>query len=179
MPLRHFLTCLDSNEYQTLGFLMFPHQEYVWFISCIFNIYCPTSAFSMHCTQPSLAHTFATLVMHWSIPCFFILACHVYIMLCSILFCLKFELHFLSHLATLMHHYHCSYLHLFPSFLLDLLSIPDKKGIVYSREYTGVFCHFYMTLVHNLRGRNSISHAHLQEEKYSIREMHIPRGRRH
>ena len=22
---RHFLTCLDSDEYQTLGFLMFPH----------------------------------------------------------------------------------------------------------------------------------------------------------
>ena len=25
MPLRHFLACLDSDEYQTLGFLMFPH----------------------------------------------------------------------------------------------------------------------------------------------------------
>ena len=22
---RHFLACLDSDEYQTLGFLMFPH----------------------------------------------------------------------------------------------------------------------------------------------------------
>ena len=89
--------------------------------------------------------------MHWSIPCFFILACHVYLMLCSILLCLKFELHFLIHLATFMHHCHCSYLHLLPSFLLDPLSIPDKKGEsilslfqtkrgrVYSREYTGVF----------------------------------------
>ena len=36
-----------------------------------------------------------------------------------------------------------------------------------------------MTLVHILRGRNSISHAHLWEERYSIREMHIPKGRRH
>ena len=57
--------------------------------------------------------------MHWSIPCFFILACHVYLLLCIILLCLRFELHFLIHLAPFMHHYHCSYLHLLPSFLLD------------------------------------------------------------
>ena len=68
------------------------------------------------------------LVMHWSMPCFFILACHVYLMLCSILLCLRFELHFLIHLAPLIHHYRCSFLHLLPSFLLDPLSIPDKKG---------------------------------------------------
>ena len=47
MPLRHFLTCLDSDEYQTLGFLMFPHQDHVWFIGCVFNTPCPTCAFSM------------------------------------------------------------------------------------------------------------------------------------
>ena len=34
----------------------------------------------------------------------------------------------LIHLAPLMHNYHCSYLHLLPSFLLDPFSIPDKKG---------------------------------------------------
>ena len=89
---------------------------------CIFH------ALVMQCTQPPLTHTFATLVMHWSIPCFFILACHVYLMLCSILHCLRFELHFLIHLAPLMYHYHYSFLHLLPSFLLGPLSIPDKKG---------------------------------------------------
>ena len=36
-----------------------------------------------------------------------------------------------------------------------------------------------MTLVYILRGRNSISHVDLQGERYSIGEMHIPRGRRH
>ena len=140
MPLRHFLACLDFDEYQNLGFLMFPHQEHVWFIGCVFSTLCPTCAFFMHCTQPLLAHTFATLVMHWSIPYFVILACHVYLMLYSILLCLRFELHFLIHLAPLMHHYHCSYLHLLPSFLLDPLSIPDKKGeSILQRVYRSVF----------------------------------------
>ena len=132
MPLRHFLTCLDSNEYQTLGFLMFPHQEHIWFIGCIFNTPCPTCAFSVHfvihCILPPFAHIFATLFMHWSISCFFILACHVYLVLYSILFCLRFELHFLIHFALLMYHYHCLYLHLLSSFLLGPLSIPVKKG---------------------------------------------------
>ena len=122
---------------------------------CIFH------ALVMHCTHPPLAHTFATLVMHWFRPFFFILACHVYLMLCSILLCLWFELHFLIYLTSLMHHYHCSFLHLLPSFLLDPLSILTKRGKVYSREYTRVVCHFYMTLVHIIRRRNSISHANL------------------
>ena len=69
-----------------------------------------------------------TLFLHRSIPCFFILECHVYLILCSILFYLRFELYFLIHLAFLMHHYHYSYLHLLPSFILNPLSICDKKG---------------------------------------------------
>jgi len=114
------------------------------------------------CTHPPLAHTFATLVMRWSIPYFFILACHVYRMLCSILFRFRFELHFLIHLAPLLHHYHCLHLHLLPSFFLDHLSIRDKKGGEYTLEsIPECFCHFYMILVHTLRGRNSISRAHL------------------
>ena len=48
MFLKHFLTCLDSNEYQTLGILMFPHKKHVWFIGCVFNTPCPICAFSMH-----------------------------------------------------------------------------------------------------------------------------------
>ena len=89
---------------------------------------CTFHALVMHYTQPPLAHTFVTLVMHWFIPCFFILAYHVHLMRCSILFCLLFEPHFLIHLAPLMHLYPYSYLRLLPSFLLDPFSISDKKG---------------------------------------------------
>ena len=157
MSLRHFLTCLDSDEYQTLGFLIFPYSKHVWFIGCEFNTPYPTCAFLIlwPCiTHSLLAHTFATLVMHWSIPCFFILACHVYIRLCSILFCLLFELHF-----SFILHPSCFILivHTFilcPHFSLTLWLFVSKRGRVY-------FCHFYMTLVHILRGRNFISRAHL------------------
>ena len=99
-----------------------------------FAPHCVFHALVMQCTLPPLAHTFATLVMHQSTPCFFILACHVYLILCSILFCLRFELHFLIHLAPLIYHYHCSYLHLLLSFLLDPFVYSCKKGgRVYSK----------------------------------------------
>ena len=87
------------------------------------------------------------------------LAYHVYFMLCSIvfkMFCLSFELHFLIHLVPLMHHP----LPLFISSFLSLLPLVAfvflwQKGREYTAEYTGVFCHLYMTYVHILRGRNS------------------------
>ena len=57
-----------------------------------------------------------------------------------------------------------------PLFSLTLCLFLTKMERLYSREYTEVFCHFYMTLVmtlvHILRGRNSISHAHLQGESF-------------
>ena len=86
------------------------------------------------------------------------LACHVYFILCSILcFCLLFELYFLIHLTPLIHH---TLAHIF--FFLSLFSIDSfvylwQKGGEYTRKYTRVYCHFYMTHVHILRGRNSIS----------------------
>ena len=87
------------------------------------HVHFPCISHALH-----IATSCTTLVMHWSIPCFFILACHVYLILYSIVYCLRFELHFLVHLAPFMYHYHCLYLHLFPSFLFDPLSIRDKKG---------------------------------------------------
>ena len=80
------------------------------------------------------------------------LACHVYFILCSILyFCLSFKLHFLIHLSPLMYHiYPCSYL-FFPLLPLDSFVYLWQKGGEYTREYR----HFYMTHVHTLRGRNS------------------------
>ena len=95
---------------------MFPHQDHVWFICCIFNTPCPKCAFSMLLSCIAHSHLLHTpLIPLSSIGLylgFFILACHVYLMFCSTLFSLKIELYFLIHLASLMHHYHCSYLHL-------------------------------------------------------------------
>ena len=70
---------------------------------------------------------------------------------------------FLIHLAPLMHHYQYSIRTFMscPQFSLTLCLFVTKRGRVYSREYTKKFFHFYMTLVHILRGRNSISCAHL------------------
>ena len=78
---------------------------------------------------------------------------------CSMLLCLLFELHFLFIL-----HPSCIIflVHIFTSCLLFSLTFclfVSKKGRVY-------FCYFYMTLVHILRGRNSISCAHLYGERY-------------
>ena len=101
-------------------------------------------ALVMHCTCHLLHTPLLPLSCIGLYLVFFILACRVYLMLCSILFRLRFELHFLIHLAPLMHHLHIFFP--FPSFLLIHLSIRDKKG----REY----CHFYMTHVHTFRGIN-------------------------
>ena len=113
----------------------------VWWFSCflIRNMFgslivCLTHLVR-HVNFPCIGHALhiATSCTHLCYPChalvytLFILACQVYHMLCSTLFCLKIELQFLIHLIPLMHQYHCSYLHLLPSFLLDPLFIRDKK----------------------------------------------------
>ena len=83
------------------------------------------------------------------------LTCHIYFMLCSILFfCLSFELYFLIHYAPLMHH-------ILPLFISSFLSLLPLDSFFYlwqkEGEYTGVFHYFYMTHVHTLRGKNSTS----------------------
>ena len=184
MPLRHFLTCLDSDEYQNLGFLMFPHQEHVWIIGCIFNTPCPTCAFSMHWLYIAYCHLLHTPLLPMSCIGLHLVSSsqHVVFTLCFVASCcvLCFEFHFLIHLAPLMHHSPYSFLHLLPNFLLDPFIYSCQKGGEYTLDqYTRKFCHFYITHVHIPRGRNSISHARLQEERYSIGEMHISRGKRH
>ena len=180
--------CLINCLLGIFALVWTPMSTKLWGFSCflIRNMFGSLVVYLTHLTpqvlfpQLPFAHTFATLVMHWSIPCFFILACHVYLLLCSTLFCLRIELHFFIHLAPLMHHQHSSFLHLLSFFLLDPFVYSCQKWGKYTLEqYTREFCHFYMTLVHILRGRNSISHAYLQGERYSIVEMHIPKGRRH
>ena len=62
--------------------------------------------------------------------------------------------------------YPCSYLLFIPFFPLIHLSICDKKGGEYTREYTRVYCHFYMTHVHILRGINSTLCTFVGGESY-------------
>ena len=187
MPLRHFLACLDSDEYQTLGFLIFPRQEHVWLIGCVFNTPYPTCAFFMHWSCIALSHLLQTPLLPLSCIGLYLASSfqHVMSTLCSVAFYivlgLCFIFSFISHPSCII-----SIVRTFISclrFFLTLCLFLTKRGRVYSREYTGVFCHIYttpvLTLVHILKGRNSISHAHLQGERFSIVEMHIPRGRRH
>ena len=72
------------------------------------------------------------------------------------LFCPLFELHFLIYLTPLMHlilvHILFSFLLIFDSFVYSW-----QKGREYTGVYTEVFCHFYITHVHMLKGRNFVS----------------------
>ena len=162
---------------------MFPHQEHVWFIGCVFNTPCPTCAFFMHWSCIAHSHILHTPLLPLSCIGLDLASSsqHVMSTLCSvpvyIVLGLSFIFSFISHLSCIISIVRTSLS--CPRFFLTLCLFLTKRGRVYSREYTRVFCHFYMTLVHILRGRNSISHAHLQEESYSIGEMHILRGRRH
>ena len=169
MPLRHFLACLDSDEYQTLGFLMFPHQEHVWFIGCVFNTPFPICAFTMHWSCIALSHPLHTPLLSLSCIGLYLASSSQHVMFTLYFVAFYFVLG-LSFIFSFILHPSCIIIivHTFisyPRFSLTLCLFLTKRGRVYSREYTGVFCYFYMTLVmtlvHILRGRNSISRAHL------------------
>ena len=162
---------------------MFPYQKHVWFIGCVFNTPYPTCAFFMHWSCIALSHLLHTPLLPLSCIAFDLASSCQLVMstLCSVAFYivlgLRFIFSFISHPSCII-----SIVRSFiscPRFSLTLCLFLTKRGRVYSSEYTGVFCHFYMTLMHILRGRNSISRAHLQGERYFIGEMHISRGRRH
>ena len=160
---------------------MFPYQEHVWFIGCVFYTPCPTCEFLTLCLCIAHSHLLHTLLLALSCLGLYLvsssLACHVllYALLHCVfkVFCFLFDLHFLNNLAPFMHHYPCSYFFFFPSFLLIHLSISDKKEesilecIVISYNSCAHSQREKFYLVHICRGRNSIE------------EMHIPRGRRH
>ena len=153
MPPKHFLTCLDYDEYQTLGFLMFPHQEHVWFIGCVLNTPCPTCAFFMHWSCIALSHLLHTPLLPLLCIGLYLasLSQHVMSTLCSIAFYivldLSFIFSFISHPSCIIKH--CSYLHLLPLFLLDPLSIPDKKGeSILQRVYRSVLSFLYDSCAH-------------------------------
>ena len=83
------------------------------------------------------------------------LACHVYFMLCSIFFiyvfasCLRFIFSFILHPSCIIF-YPCHIFFSFPPSSWFICLFVTKRGNVY-------FCHFYMTLMHILRGINSTS----------------------
>ena len=148
MPLRHFLACLDSDEYQTLGFLMFPHQEHVWFIGCLFNTPCPTCAFFMHWSCIAHSHLLHTpLLPLLCIGLYLVsLSQHVMFTLCFVALCcfvlgLSFIFSFISHpsciIIIVLTFISCPFF-----FSLTLCLFLTKRGRVYSRKYTGVFLSF-------------------------------------
>ena len=118
-----------------------------------------------------LCHTLLNIMFIHLIDHFASLACYVYFILCSILFlmcCLLFEFHFSFML------YPMCILSLFISWFLSLL-----LGVfVYSWQKWREYCHFYMTLMHILKRKNS-TFVHMRRRRNSIREMHKPMGRRH
>ena len=155
MSLRHFLICLDSDEYQTLGFIMFPHQEHVRFIGCVFNTPCPTCAFSMLWSCIAHSHLLHTPLLPLSCNGLYLVSSSQYVMftLYFIAFCfvlgLSFIFSFISHpscIVIIIHTFNSC-----PRFSFILCLFLTKRGIVYFLEYTGVFCHFYMILMHICR----------------------------
>ena len=172
MSLRHFLACLDSDEYQTLGFLMLPHQEHVWFIGCVFNTPCPTCAFSMQWSCIAHSHLLHTPLLPLSYIGLYLTSSsqHVMFTLCFVAFYfvlgLSFIFSFISHPSCII-----SFVRSFiscPRFSLTLCLLLTKRGRVYSREYTEEFLSFLYD-----------SCVYPQGESYSIGKTHIPRGRRH
>ena len=96
---------------------------------------CISHALVMRCTLPPLVHTFATLVMPWSIYCFLILSmfCLLYASQHFVfkVFCLLFELHFLIYFVSFVHHI---LVHIFFSFSHSswpLCLFMSKRGRVY------------------------------------------------
>ena len=162
---------------------MFPHLKHVWFIGCAFHTPYPTCAFIMpysciahmhllHAScQPYHAMFYFMLLHHFDL--LVSLACHVYFILCSILFlrCFVFCFSFNFHSSCTSY----ASLSLFLSSFLPLLLhglfvyLWQKRRRVSSFLYDSC-AHsqgekFY--LVHICRGRNSIG------------EMHILKWRRH
>ena len=97
------------------------------------------------------------------------LACHVYFMLYSIvslrcfIFCLSFIFSFILHPSCIILLLISSFLSILP---LDSFVYSWQKGGEYIGEYTGVFCHFYMTIVHILKGKNFTSWTFVRGESH-------------
>ena len=135
---------------------MFPHQEHVWLISCVFNTPCPTCAFFMHWLCIAHSHLLHTPLLPLSCIGLYLISSSYHIMFTLYFVAFYFVLG-LSFIFLFISHPSCIIIivHTFisyPRFSLTLCLFLTKRGRVYYREYTGVFFHFYMTIVHILRG---------------------------
>ena len=89
-------------------------------------------------------------------------------MLCSIFFnvfvlCLSFIFSFILHPSCIIPLLISSFLSLIP---LDCFVYSWQKWGEYTGEYIGLYCNFYMTHVHTLRGSNSTSCTFVGGESY-------------
>ena len=150
---------------------MFPHQDHVWFIGCVFNTPCPTCAFSILWSCIAHSHLMhKPLLPLLGLGLYLVsssLTCHVYFILCSILFlrCFAFCFHFISNSCCTIH----ASLSLF---FFSFISFPHSSWpfcLFMSKrvEYIGEYTRESIGLMRIHRGRNSIG------------KMHILGGRRH
>ena len=167
--------CLIKCLLSIFSLVWTPMSTKLWGFSCflIRNMFGSLVVCLIHLAPhvhfPCIGHAshIATSCTHLYYPChalvytLFMLACHVYLMLCSTLFVLglSFIFSFILHPSCIIIIV-CTFISC-PRFSLTLCLFVTKR-----REYTlesipKSFCHFYMALVHILRRRNSISRAHL------------------
>ena len=129
---------------------MLSHQEHVWFIGCVFNTPCPTCAFFMHWSCIAHSHLLHTPLLPLSCIGLYLTSSsqHVMFTFCFVAFYfvlgLSFIFSFILHPSCII-----TYIHLFPSFLLNPLSIPDKKGeSILQRVYRSVLSFLYDSCAH-------------------------------
>ena len=138
---------------------MFPHQEHVWLISCVFNTPCPTCAFFMHWLCIAHSHLLHTPLLPLSCIGLYLVSSsyHAMFTLCFVefffVFCLSFIFSFIQHpscIFTLVHSFISC-----PHFSLTLCLFVSKRWRVYSSVV-------YRTVLSVLYD----SYAHSQGEKF-------------
>ena len=127
-----FYALFPVSAYSCIGHASHMHTR------CIFATH--TLTLDIFCTSLMLVKSFQTF-QHLTCSCFYVMprftSCFIILSMSCILYalqhvlsclCFSFELHFLIHFCTPHASYPCLYLLFFPSFLLIVLSIRDKKG---------------------------------------------------
>ena len=125
---------------------MFPHQEHVWFIGCVFNTPCPTCAFFMHWLCIAHSHLLHTPLLPLSCIGLHLISSSQHIMFTLYFVAFYFVLG-LSLIFSFISHPSCIIIIVYtfiscPLFSLTLCLFLTKRGRVYSREYIGVFLLF-------------------------------------
>ena len=184
MPLRHFLICLDFDECQTLGLLIFPHQEHVWFIGCVFNTPCPTCAFSMLWSCIAHRHLLHRPLLSLSYTSLYLVSLSQYVIftLCFVAFYFVF---FLSFIFSFILHPSCIFIlvHTFiscPFFFLDPCLFVSKRGRVFSKVvYRRVFSFLNDSCAHSQGEKFFFLCTFVGGEIFHRGDAYLPRERRH